>query len=106
MTKVNEIFGSMVFNKKVMKKLLPCEVYENLKKAIDENFPIDVKTGEFVARAMKSWAIEKGATHFTHWFQPLTEITAEKHNSFLEFDDNGNAKMSFSVKRVLHPVGL
>ncbi|MBQ2671215.1 MAG: glutamine synthetase III [Clostridia bacterium] len=101
MASIPEMFGSMVFNEEVMKKLLPCEVYENLKKSINENSPIDVETGEFVARAMKSWAIEKGATHFTHWFQPLTEITAEKHNSFLEFDDNGNAKMSFSVKELI-----
>ena len=101
MASVPEMFGSMVFNKKVMKKLLPCEVYENWKKSIDENSPIDTKTGEFVARAMKSWAIDKGATHFTHWFQPLTEITAEKHNSFLEFDSDGNAKMSFSVKELI-----
>ena len=101
MSNVPEMFGSMVFNDEEMKKSLPCEVYEKLKRSINENSSIDTETGEFVARAMKSWALSKGATHFTHWFQPLTEITAEKHNSFLEFDDNGNAKMSFSVKELI-----
>lgn len=101
MINVPEMFGSMVFNDSIMRELLPCEIYDNLKKAIKENSPIDKQTGEFVARAMKSWAISKGATHFTHWFQPMTEITAEKHNSFLEFDDDGNAKMSFSVKELI-----
>ena len=89
-----------------MRELLPCEIYDNLKKAIKENSPIDKQTGEFVARAMKSWAISKGATHFTHWFQPMTEITAEKHNSFLEFDDDGNVDVARALCRALNGASL
>ncbi len=92
------MYGSCVFSDEEMKKRLPLEIYEKLKKSIDENLEVDCKTGEFVARAMKDWALEKGATHFTHWFQPLTEITAEKHDSFLNFGKDGNVEMDFSIK--------
>ena len=92
------MYGSCVFSDEEMKKRLPLEIYERLKKSIDENLAVDCETGEFVARAMKDWALEKGATHFTHWFQPLTEITAEKHDSFLNFGKDGNVEMDFSIK--------
>ena len=83
MVKITDMFGSMVFNEKVMKQKLSSKVYNSLKKAIDENSSVDSLTGEIIAQAIKEWAIEKGATHFTHWFQPMTEVTAEKHKRFL-----------------------
>lgn len=98
MINVPKMYGSCVFSDEEMKKRLPLEIYERLKKSIDENLAVDCETGEFVARAMKDWALEKGATHFTHWFQPLTEITAEKHDSFLNFGKDGNVGMDFSIK--------
>lgn len=98
MINVPKMYGSQVFNDEEMKKRLPSEIYEKLRKSIDENLAVDRQTGEFVARAMKDWALEKGATHFTHWFQPLTEITAEKHDSFLSFGEDGTVKMDFSIK--------
>ena len=101
MINVPKLFGCRVFDDEEMKKRLPCEIYDDLKKCINENRPIDNKIGEFVARAMKSWALEHGATHFTHWFQPMNEITAEKHNSFLEFGSDGTPKMDFSVKELI-----
>ena len=96
-----ELFGSMVFNEEAMKKLLPSKVYSSLKKSIDENESIDPEMAETIAHAMKAWAMEKGATHFTHWFQPLTEITAEKHNSFLDISSEGNVEATFSVKELV-----
>lgn len=101
MMDVPKIFGSMVFNDEEMKKRLPSKIYDSLKKSIDENSSLDSETSEVVAQAMRLWALEKGATHFTHWFQPMTEITAEKHNSFLDFDLDGNVKMSFSGKELI-----
>ncbi len=101
MNNPSEFFGSMVFSEKVMREKLPPKVYENLRKSIDEDSPVDAITGEIVAQAMKEWAIEKGATHFTHWFQPLTEVTAEKHNSFLELAADGDVEMNFSVKELI-----
>ena len=98
---VPKIYASMVFNDSEMKKRLPQKIYENLRKAIDENIALSPEIGEVVAQAMKSWALEKGATHFTHWFQPMTEVTAEKHDSFLNFDSEGNVKMSFSGKELI-----
>ena len=98
---VPKIYASMVFNDSEMKKRLPQKIYENLRKAIDENIALSPEIGEVVAQAMKSWALEKGATHFTHWFQPMTEVTAEKHDSFLNFDSGGNVKMSFSGKELI-----
>ncbi len=101
MINVTELYGSMVFNDEEMKKRLPQKIYLNLKKSIDENLELDSETGEIVAQAMKTWALEKGATHFTHWFQPLTEITAEKHESFLDFNSDGNVEMNFSSKELI-----
>ena len=81
--KVSEIFGTNVFNDSVMIERLPKDTYKTLKAAIKEGKGIDSSIADTVAAAMKDWAIEKGATHFTHWFQPLTGITAEKHDSFI-----------------------
>lgn len=81
---VTELFGSNVFNDEVMKNLLPKEVYKSLKKTIEEGEPLDTSIASAVANAMKDWAVSKGATHYTHWFQPLTNLTAEKHDSFIE----------------------
>lgn len=101
MIDVPKIYASMVFNDAEMKKRLPQQVYEDLKKCIDEDIELSPEIGEVVAQALKAWALEKGATHFTHWFQPMTEVTAEKHDSFLNFDDEGNVKMSFSGKDLI-----
>lgn len=81
---VTEIFGCNVFNDEVMKNTLPKEVYKSLRKTIDEGEPFDSSIAACVANAMKDWAVGKGATHYTHWFQPLTNLTAEKHDSFIE----------------------
>ncbi len=101
MKDVPKIYASMVFSDAEMKKRLPPKTYEELKKAIDDNTPLSTEIGEVVAQAMKTWALEKGATHFTHWFQPMTEVTAEKHDSFLNFDSDGNVKMNFSSKELI-----
>ncbi len=99
--KVNEIFGINVFNDSVMKERLPEEVYNILKSTIKEGKTIDSSIADIVANAMKDWAIEKGATHFTHWFQPLTGITAEKHDSFISPTDDGHIIMEFSGKELI-----
>lgn len=83
---LTELFASNVFHDEVMKNLLPEEVYRSLRKTIDEGAPLDVSIAGSVANAMKDWAVSKGATHYTHWFQPLTNLTAEKHDSFIEPD--------------------
>ena len=80
---LTEVFGSNVFNDKVMKERLPKEIYKALKETIEKDMPLRPDVADVVANAMKDWAIEKGATHYTHWFQPLTGITAEKHDSFI-----------------------
>ena len=83
MNTVPELFGCMVFNDATMKQRLPRETYRAMKKAIDTGKRLDINVANVVANAMKDWAVEKGATHYTHWFQPLTGITAEKHDSFI-----------------------
>ena len=80
---VSEIFGSHVFNDSVMKARLPKAVYKDLKKTIEEGTELNPAIADVVANEMKEWAIEKGATHYTHWFQPLTGVTAEKHDAFI-----------------------
>ena len=82
-TNLHEVFGCYVFNDAVMRKRLPEETYYELKKTIEEGSPLPAGTAEVVAKAMKEWALENGATHYTHWFQPLNGFTAEKHDSFL-----------------------
>ena len=95
---VTKIFGSMVFNDDVMKERLPKDVYRVLHKTIDDGVHLQLDIANVVAEAMKNWAIEKGATHFTHWFQPMTGITAEKHDGFIAPEGNGRVLMEFSGK--------
>ena len=95
------IFGSMVFNDSVMQERLPANVYKTLKKTIKNNQPLDITIANVVANAMKEWAIEKGATHYTHWFQPMTGITAEKHESFISPTSEGKIIMEFSGKELI-----
>lgn len=98
---VPEIFGSMVFNDDVMRARLPKETYKSLKKTMKEGSPLELEVANVVANAMKDWATEKGATHFTHWFQPLNGLTAEKHDSFIQpFGDSG-VIMEFSGKELV-----
>ncbi len=101
MDKVTEIFSSEVFNDAVMKERLPEETYNALKKTIKENKRLDINMANIIANAMKDWAVEKGATHFTHWFQPLTGITAEKHDSFISPTADGGIIMEFSGKELV-----
>ena len=102
MTKnVPELFGSMVFNEEVMRQRLPYEVFKSLKKTVEEGKEIDPSIADAVANAMKDWAIEKGATHYTHWFQPLTGVTAEKHDSFIAPVPGGKVVMEFSGKELI-----
>ncbi|MCF0242614.1 MAG: glutamine synthetase III [Treponema sp.] len=96
-----EIFGSSVFNEKAMKEYLPSDVFNRLKVTIDNGTPLDLELANQVAHGMKDWAIAKGATHFTHWFQPLTGVTAEKHDSFISPKGNGTVIMDFSGKELV-----
>jgi glutamine synthetase len=101
MSKVTEIFGSNVFNDAVMRERLPKATYKALKKTIDEGLPLDPAVAEVVGSAMKDWALEKGATHFTHWFQPMTGITAEKHDAFINPTPDGKVILEFSGKELI-----
>ena len=101
MKTVPETFGSLVFGDRVMKSMLSAEVYASLKKTIDEGASLDIGVANAVAAAMKDWAVSKGATHFTHWFQPLTGITAEKHDSFISPSPDGGIIMEFSGKELI-----
>ena len=101
MVNVPNIFGSMVFNDAVMKERLPKDTYKALKKTIANGTHLELDVANVVANAMKQWAIEKGATHFTHWFQPMTGITAEKHDSFIVPDGEGRVIMEFSGKALV-----
>jgi len=98
---VSEIFGSMVFNDDVMRERLPKEVYKSLIKTIATGRTIDPSIADVVANAMKDWAVEKGATHYTHWFQPLTGVTAEKHDAFISPVGNCKVVMEFSGKELI-----
>jgi glutamine synthetase len=101
MKDIPSIFGSMVFNDDVMKQRLPKEIYKALKRTVKEHKSLDLQTANVIATAMKDWAIEKGATHFTHWFQPMTGITAEKHESFISPVGDDNIVMEFSGKELV-----
>ena len=101
MSKVPEMFGSMVFNEAVMKERLPKDVFKALKRTITQGTALDPEIANVVANAMKDWAISKGATHFTHWFQPMTGITAEKHDSFISPCADGTVIMEFSGKELI-----
>ena len=101
MSRVDEIFGVNVFGDSVMKERLPENVYNELKTAISQGKSIDRKIADIVANTMKDWAVEKGATHYTHWFQPMTGITAEKHDSFISTDGNSGIILEFSGKELI-----
>ena len=99
---ISEIFGEDVFGDKVMQERLPKKVYKALKKTIEEGTDLDLATADVIAAAMKDWAMEKGATHYTHWFQPLTGVTAEKHDSFITSpNEDGTVLMEFSGKELI-----
>lgn len=100
MSKMPEIFGSLVFNDTVMKARLPHDTYKAFKKKLDKGEPLDRPTADVIANAMKDWALEKGVTHYTHWFQPMTEITAEKHEAFISLSGDG-VIMEFSGKELI-----
>ncbi|MBQ3929117.1 MAG: glutamine synthetase III, partial [Clostridia bacterium] len=101
MPNVPEIFGSLVFNDATMKERLPKDTYKALKKTIEEGKSLDLNVANVVAHSMKEWAIENGATHFTHWFQPMTGVTAEKHDGFISPTNDGKVIMSFSGKELI-----
>ena len=101
MAKVPEIFGSMVFNDQKMQERLPQSTYKALKKTIQNGEPLDLSVANVVAAAMKDWAVEMGCTHYTHWFQPMTGITAEKHDSFIAPNGEGQVIMEFSGKELV-----
>ena len=101
MEKVTDFFGSMVFDDRVMKATLSEKVYKSLKRTIDRGTPLDISVANEVAAAMKDWAISKGATHYTHWFQPMTGVTAEKHDSFISPAPDGRVIMEFSGKELV-----
>ncbi|MGN0725691.1 MAG: glutamine synthetase III [Treponema sp.] len=100
MQSIQELYGSNVFNLKVMQERLPKDTFKALKKTIEDGTPLELDVANQVAHAMKEWAIEKGATHFTHWFQPMTGYTAEKHDSFIVPTDDGGVIMSLSGKEL------
>ena len=101
MSTVSDYFGSLVFDDRVMRACLSSEVYQSYRKTIDEGAPFDAGVASAVAEAMRDWAVEHGATHFTHWFQPLTGLTAEKHDSFIEPSPDGGVIMEFSGKELV-----
>ncbi len=101
MSKVSDIFASMVFSDAVMRERLPKETYNAIRRTIRDGRSLDINAANVIANTMKDWAIEKGATHFTHWFQPMTGITAEKHDSFVSFSGDGRMIMEFSGKELV-----
>ena len=96
-----ELFGSEVFNEDTMKDRLSPACYKAWKKSVSDGTPLDISTANEIAEAMKQWAVEKGATHYTHWFQPMTGYTAEKHDSFIQPTDGGKVVMEFSGKELV-----
>lgn len=98
MTSVPKLFGSEVFNETVMKDRLPTATYKAFKNAVLKGEPLDLPIANIIANAMKDWALEHGATHFTHWFQPMTGITAEKHESFITPTADGRVIMDFRAR--------
>ena len=101
METVSDYFGSMVFNDDVMKERLPKDVYKALRRTVDEGKDLDINVANSVANAMKNWALEKGCTHYTHWFQPMTGITAEKHEAFISPAPGGKVLLEFSGKELI-----
>ncbi|MEN6373229.1 MAG: glutamine synthetase III, partial [Smithella sp.] len=98
---VSEYYGEDTFNNKVMKEKLPKDIYNKILEIINEGKPLDIATADIVAHAMKEWALEKGATHFAHWFQPMTGITAEKHDAFVDPVGMGEVVERFSGKQLV-----
>lgn len=98
---MSDLYGSMVFDDRVMSKRLPKDTYRELKRCCALDLPLSRETANIVANEMKDWAVEKGVTHFTHWFQPLTGITAEKHDSFIAPTKNGGVIMELSGKELI-----
>jgi glutamine synthetase len=101
MEKITDVFGSMVFNDAVMKERLPKATYKALKESIETSADLTIEVANVIAAEMKNWALEKGATHFAHWFQPLTGITAEKHDAFISPNNDGTVIMDFSGKELI-----
>src|SRR6188472_3178772 len=99
--KATDEFGSLTFNEEVQRARLPKEVFRSLRRAIAHGEPIDHSVADIIASALKDWAVEHGATHYTHWFQPLTGITAEKHDAFLNPTSDGRAVAEFSGKELV-----
>ena len=98
---VEEIFGSKVFDESVMREKLAKDTFRELEKTIREGKQLNIKIANAVAHAMKEWALEQGATHYTHWFQPMTGVTAEKHDGFINPDKDGKVIMEFSGKELI-----
>ena len=98
---IPEIYGSLVFNDKIMREKLPKDMYKALKKTIENGTHLELDVANSVAVAMKEWALEHGATHYTHWFQPMTNFTAEKHDSFISPTVDGQVIMDFSGKELV-----
>ena len=98
---ISDVFGSNVFNDEVMQERLPKKVYADLKSTIENGYDLTPEVANVVAHAMKEWALENGATHYTHWFQPMTGITAEKHDSFLSASSSSKAVLEFSGKELI-----
>ena len=101
MNKIAEIYGTMVYDQRAMEKTLPPDIYEALRRTIHNGEALDIEVANAVAQAMKEWAMEKGATHYTHWFQPLSGTTSEKHDAFLDPQDDGSAIAKFSGKELI-----
>ena len=101
MSTVSDYFGSMVFDDKVMRSMLSAEVYRSMRKTINQGDPLNPEIANAVAQAMKDWAVSRGATHFTHWFQPLNGVTAEKHDSFIQASPDGGVIMEFSGRELI-----
>ena len=101
MSRIPELFGSLVFNDSVMQKCLPKETYKAFKSLVKAGEPLTPEIANVIANEMKEWAISKGATHYTHWFQPMTGITAEKHDSFITPVGDGTVIMNFSGKELI-----
>ena len=101
MSTVSDYFGCNVFDDRVMRATLSADIYASLRKTIDEGKELDISVANAVAEAMKNWAVSNGATHYTHWFQPLTGVTAEKHDSFISPSPDGSVIMEFSGKELI-----
>ena len=101
MVNVPKLFGSLTFNERVMKDRLPAKTFRTFRKMVEEGLPLTRELADMMAYAMKDWALENGCTHFTHWFQPMTGITAEKHDSFIAPAADGRVIMDFSGKDLI-----